>query len=72
MVAGVKPNRKQGFAVMGPLRVKEIASMGGKASSLKGTSHKWTSEEARAAGRKGAAARAAKLAALQSPPESKL
>ena len=31
----------------------EIASKGGKAAHEKGTAHEWTSEEARAAGRKG-------------------
>lgn len=32
---------------------KEIASKGGKAAHALGTAHKWTSEEAQAAGRKG-------------------
>jgi general stress protein YciG len=32
---------------------REIASKGGKAAHAKGTAHEWTSEEARAAGRKG-------------------
>jgi general stress protein YciG len=32
---------------------REIASKGGKAAHVKGTAHKWTAEEARAAGRKG-------------------
>jgi hypothetical protein len=32
---------------------REIASTGGKAAHKKGTAHEWTSEEARAAGRKG-------------------
>lgn len=32
---------------------REIASKGGRAAHLKGTAHQWTSEEARAAGRKG-------------------
>ena len=34
-------------------RQREIASKGGKAAHEKGTAHEWTSEEARAAGRKG-------------------
>lgn len=34
-------------------KVSEIASLGGKAAHKKGTAHQWTSEEARAAGRKG-------------------
>ncbi|MGH9198387.1 MAG: KGG domain-containing protein [Acidimicrobiia bacterium] len=32
---------------------REIASKGGKAAHQKGTAHEWTSDEARAAGRKG-------------------
>lgn len=32
---------------------REIASKGGKAAHEKGTAHVWTSDEARAAGRKG-------------------
>jgi len=32
---------------------RHIASKGGKAAHQKGTAHEWTSEEARAAGRKG-------------------
>jgi general stress protein YciG len=32
---------------------REIASKGGKAAHALGTAHKWTSEEAQAAGRKG-------------------
>jgi general stress protein YciG len=32
---------------------REIASKAGKAAHAKGTAHQWTSEEARAAGRKG-------------------
>lgn len=32
---------------------RDIASKGGKAAHQKGTAHEWTSDEARAAGRKG-------------------
>jgi len=32
---------------------REIASKGGKAAHEKGTAHEWSSDEARAAGRKG-------------------
>ncbi len=42
-----------GFATMTPEKRQAIASMGGRASHAKGTSHKWTSETARLAGRKG-------------------
>ena len=45
--------KKRGFASMDPAKQREIASKGGKAAHQKGTAHKFTSEEARAAGRKG-------------------
>ncbi len=38
---------------MHPDKVRTISSMGGKAAQAKGTAHRWNSEEARAAGRKG-------------------
>ena len=43
----------RGFASMASDKQREIASKGGRAAHLKGTAHEWTSEEARAAGRKG-------------------
>ncbi len=43
----------RGFASMDRGKQKDIASKGGKAAHVKGTAHEWTSEEARAAGRKG-------------------
>ena len=49
--------RGRGFASMNPQKQREIASKGGRAAHAKGTAHKWTSEEARAAGRKGGQAR---------------
>lgn len=51
---------KRGFAIMDPMRVKEIASKGGIAAHAKGTAHEFTQEEARAAGRLGGLAGAAK------------
>jgi general stress protein YciG len=45
--------RGRGFASMSPEKKREIASKGGKAAHALGTAHKWTSEEAQAAGRKG-------------------
>ncbi len=45
--------RGRGFASMSPQKKREIASKGGKAAHALGTAHKWTSEEAQAAGRKG-------------------
>ncbi|MBA2355875.1 MAG: general stress protein [Acidobacteria bacterium] len=44
---------RRGFASMSPEKQREIASKGGRAAHMKGTAHEWTSEEARAAGRKG-------------------
>lgn len=44
----------RGFASMKDrARQREIARMGGKAAHAQKTAHKWTSEEAREAGRKG-------------------
>src|SRR5262245_46242180 len=43
----------RGFASMDRHKQREIASKGGKAAHEKGTAHEWSSDEARAAGRKG-------------------
>ncbi|WBA43614.1 KGG domain-containing protein [Hymenobacter canadensis] len=45
--------RPKGFASMDPETQRRIASEGGKASHLSGRGHRFTSEEARNAGRKG-------------------
>ena len=45
--------RNRGFASMDTQKQKEIARKGGRAAHEKGTAHEFTSEEARAAGRKG-------------------
>lgn len=58
--APVRSNR--GFASMDRERQRQIASQGGKAAHRDGTAHQFTSEEARAAGRKGGEARAAQRA----------
>lgn len=47
---------KRGFGAMDPEKQREIASRGGKAAQAKGTSHKFSTEEAQAAGKKGGAA----------------
>ncbi|MGI4873363.1 MAG: KGG domain-containing protein [Janthinobacterium lividum] len=44
---------RRGFASMDKEQQREIASQGGKVSAANGQGHKWTTEEARAAGRKG-------------------
>lgn len=45
--------RPRGFAAMDATTQRRIASEGGRASHLSGRGHRFTSEEARAAGRKG-------------------
>lgn len=52
MAVDIKKSRR-GFASMTPERKREIASMGGKAAHALGRAHRWTSEQAREAGRKG-------------------
>ena len=47
--------KKQGFAVMAPERVREIAQKGGLEAQRRGVGHRWTREEASVAGRKGGA-----------------
>ncbi len=45
--------RGRGFASMDPAKQRAIASRGGRAAHEQGTAHEFSSEEARAAGRKG-------------------
>lgn len=44
---------RRGFASMDPALQQRFASEGGKASAISGRGHKWTTEQAREAGRKG-------------------
>jgi uncharacterized protein len=49
----VKPIRsKRGFASMDRQRQREIASLGGRSAHINGKAHEFTTEEARAAGKK--------------------
>jgi general stress protein YciG len=49
----VKPVRsRRGFAAMDRQRQREIASMGGRSAHASGHAHEFTTEEARAAGKK--------------------
>lgn len=48
----------RGFASMTPQRRREIASMGGRAAHQAGTAHCFTSDEAKAAGKKRAEVKA--------------
>jgi general stress protein YciG len=45
--------RARGFASMSSEKQREIARKGGKAAHERGTAHEFTTDEARAAGRKG-------------------
>ena len=50
---GGAPKRSlRGFAAMDPQRQREIASLGGRAAHQSGHAHEFTTEEARAAGKK--------------------
>lgn len=46
-------SEKTGFAAMPPEEQRRIASKGGKSVHAQGKAHEFTSDEARAAGRKG-------------------
>lgn len=52
--------RPKGFAAMSKDKVSAIASRGGKAAHVAGTAHKFTHDEAVAAGRKGGKSRTEK------------
>jgi len=48
-----EPQRRlRGFAAMSPEKKKQIAGMGGRAAHAAGRAHQFSSEEARAAGKK--------------------
>lgn len=71
MITGERKERR-GFASMLPDKQREIASKGGRAAHQKGTAHEWTSEEARAAGRKGGQISRGGRGRLISPDQSDL
>lgn len=48
---------KRGFAVMDKEKRRKIAGLGGVAAHRMGVAHEWTSEEAKAAGKKGGSKR---------------
>lgn len=55
--SSVRVKKPRGFAVMDRALVSEIARKGGKAAHAQGTAHEFSSDEARAAGKKGAHAK---------------
>lgn len=58
------PRPKRGFAALTPERRAELSRKGGQAAHAKGTAHKWDTEAARTAGRKGGAATRSKRSAV--------
>ena len=56
-MATTNGKKRRGFAGMSREKQIAIASKGGKAAHAKGTAHKFTTEEAKLAGRKGGRAR---------------
>jgi hypothetical protein len=59
------PKKKRGFATLSPEQHREIASRGGKSAHAAGTAHRWDSDAAREAGKKGGAAPRRKKEASQ-------
>jgi general stress protein YciG len=49
--------KKRGFASLSPARRSEVAGIGGRTAHQMGLAHRFSPEEAKEAGRKGAAAR---------------
>lgn len=47
------PKQKRGFAVLDPTKHRDLSSKGAKAAHAKGAAHRFSSEQAKAAGRKG-------------------
>jgi general stress protein YciG len=61
--------RRYGFAALTPERRQTLARLGGQMAHRKGVAYEWTSESARAAGRKGGAVRAERLRAARVSPK---
>lgn len=59
--------KRRGFAAMTPEMRREIASRGGRAAHRQGVGHRFTSEEATKAGRKGGLAPRKRRAMSKSP-----
>lgn len=63
-----KKKARRGFAAMDRAKVSEIARKGGQSAHVQGKAHVFTSDEARAAGRKGGLATHRKLRAAAGDP----
>ncbi len=57
--------KPRGFATLSPERRKEISSRGGKGAHAAGTAHRFTTEEAKAAGAKGGRSKKARADAIE-------
>lgn len=55
--------QKRGFAVMSPDKVQKCASLGGKIAHMSGKAYRFTTESAKAAGRKSWETRRARMEA---------
>lgn len=53
MTKDVSTNKPRGFARMDRERLREVASAGGRAAHAKGAAHRFNTQEAKAAGKKG-------------------
>lgn len=62
---------KRGFASMETTRLKELSGQGGRKAHALGRAHKWTREEARAAGLRSVAQRRMRKAAAQADANAK-
>jgi uncharacterized protein len=60
---------KRGFGSMDRTRLKELSGVGGRKAHALGRAHKWTSEEARAAGLRSVERRRLKAAQGTTPQE---
>ena len=60
MTEDPKPKKMCGFATLSPEKRREIAKLGGRAAQDQGKAHRFTREEAQAAGRKSGAMAAAR------------
>lgn len=69
---GLLVKKPCGFAALSPEQRQIVSSMGGRSAHAQGTAHKWTVDEARAAGRKGGKATRAKKQKVLAPEQRQI
>jgi uncharacterized protein len=69
-VTDVFVKRRQGFASMDPEKLRQISRKGGHTAQERGSAHRWTTEEARNAGRKGGRASRRRVPAVATPDDA--